>query len=170
MLTAPTGNNLQLVKALTPAYFFLVAPLNLPPPKPQSNPFVITAQSLTTATPTPFHSLKRLCKAYGQTPLKATGAVCATLQHQLVIVENNPTNERPDMTEQLAEMTAAIAKAEIAMKAAAWQLEKQMEDIAMLRKALFELAYVAEENGIYLSNLTKQTQDAIVAMRLGGFK
>jgi len=74
------------------------------------------------------------------------------------------------MTEQLAEMTAAIAKAEIAMKAAAWQLEKQMEDIAMLRKALFELAYVAEENGIYLSNLTKQTQDAIVALRLGGFK
>ena len=51
------------------------------------------------------------------------------------------------MTEQLAEMTAAIAKAEIAMKAAAWQLEKQTEDIAMLRKALFELAYVAEENG-----------------------
>ena len=44
------------------------------------------------------------------------------------------------MTEQLAEMTAAIAKAEIAMKAAAWQLEKQMEDIAMLRKALVELA------------------------------
>jgi hypothetical protein len=56
------------------------------------------------------------------------------------------------------------------MKAAAWQLEKQTEDIAMLRKALFELAYVAEENGIYLSNLTKSTQDAIVAMRLGGFK
>ena len=74
------------------------------------------------------------------------------------------------MTEQLAEMTAAIAKAEIAMKAAAWQLEKQMEDIAMLRKALFELAYVAEANGIYLSTLTKQTQDAIVAMRLGGFR
>ena len=74
------------------------------------------------------------------------------------------------MTEQLAEMTAAIAKAEISMKAAAWQLEKQTADISMLRKALFELAYVAEENGIYLSNLTKQTQDAIVAMRLGGFK
>ena len=74
------------------------------------------------------------------------------------------------MTEQLAEMTAAIAKAEIAMKAAAWQLEKQTEDISMLKKALFELAYVAEENGIYLSNLTKSTQDTIVAMRLGGFK
>ena len=74
------------------------------------------------------------------------------------------------MTEQLAEMTAAISKAEIAMKAAAWQLEKQTEDISMLRKALFELAYVAEENGIYLSNLTKSTQDAIVAMRLGGYK
>jgi hypothetical protein len=74
------------------------------------------------------------------------------------------------MTEQLAEMTAAIAKAEIAMKAAAWQLQAQTDDIAQLRKALFELAYVAEENGIYLSNLTKSTQDTIVAMRLGGFK
>jgi hypothetical protein len=42
--------------------------------------------------------------------------------------------------------------------------------MTMLRKALFELAYVAEEHGIYLSNLTKSTQDAIVAMRLGGFK
>lgn len=74
------------------------------------------------------------------------------------------------MNEQLAEMTAAIAKAEIAMKAAAWQLEEQTKDIAMLRKALFELAYVAEEHQIYLSNLTKSTQDTIVAMRLGGFK
>jgi hypothetical protein len=70
----------------------------------------------------------------------------------------------------LNELTQAVAKADNAMKAAAWQLEKQTEDIAMLRKALFELAYVAEENGIYLSNLTKSTQDAIVAMRLGGFK
>ena len=76
----------------------------------------------------------------------------------------------PTMNEQLAEMTAAITKADIAMKAAAWQLETQTADIAMLRKALFELAYVAEENGIYLSNLTKSTQDTIVAMRLGGFK
>ena len=74
------------------------------------------------------------------------------------------------MADDIQEMTYMIKKAEIAMKAAAWQLEKQMEDIAMLRKALFELAYVAEENGIYLSNLTKSTQDAIVAMRLGGFK
>jgi hypothetical protein len=70
----------------------------------------------------------------------------------------------------LNELTQAVAKADIAMKAAAWQLQAQTEDIAMLRKALFELAYVAEENGIYLSNLTKSTQDTIVAMRLGGFK
>jgi hypothetical protein len=68
------------------------------------------------------------------------------------------------------EMIAAIAKAEIAMKASQWQIERLGDDVAMLRKALFELAYVAEENGIYLSNLTKSTQDAIVAMRLGGFK
>jgi len=32
------------------------------------------------------------------------------------------------------------------------------------------LAYTAEENGIYLSNMTKTSQDTIVAMRLGGFK
>lgn len=74
------------------------------------------------------------------------------------------------MTDQLAEMTAVITKAEIAMKAATWQIERLVEDVAMLRKALFELAYVAEENGIYLSNLTRDTQNAIVAMRLGGFK
>ena len=74
------------------------------------------------------------------------------------------------MNEQLAEMTAVITKAEIAMKAATWQIERLQQDMTMLRKALFELAYVAEENGIYLSNLTKSTQDAIVAMRLGGFK
>ena len=72
--------------------------------------------------------------------------------------------------DQLAEMTAVITKAEIAMKAASWQIERLTEDMTMLRKALFELAYVAEEHGIYLSNLTKSTQDAIVAMRLGGFK
>ena len=70
----------------------------------------------------------------------------------------------------LNELTQAVAKADIAMKAATWQLQAQTEDIAMLRKALFELAYVAEENGIYLSNLTKSTQDTIVAMRLGGYK
>jgi hypothetical protein len=68
------------------------------------------------------------------------------------------------------EMIAAIAKAEIAMKASQWQIERLGDDVAMLRKALFELAYVAEEHGIYLSNLTKSTQDTIVAMRLGGFK
>lgn len=72
--------------------------------------------------------------------------------------------------DQLAEMTAVITKAEIAMKAAAWQLERLKDDVAMLRKTLMELAYVAEENGIYLSNLTKASQDTIVAMRLGGFK
>jgi len=68
------------------------------------------------------------------------------------------------------EMIAAVAKADIAMKAAAWQIQRLAEDVAMLRKALYELAYVAEEHGIYLSNMTKTTQDAIVAMRLGGFK
>ena len=70
----------------------------------------------------------------------------------------------------LNELTQAVAKADIAMKAAAWQLQAQTDDIAQLRKALFELAYVAEGNGIYLSNLTKATQDTIVAMRLGGYK
>jgi hypothetical protein len=74
------------------------------------------------------------------------------------------------MSDQIVEMTAVIAKAEIAMKAATWQIERFRDDITMLRKALFELAYVAEEHGIYLSNLTKSTQDTIVAMRLGGFK
>jgi hypothetical protein len=72
--------------------------------------------------------------------------------------------------DKIAEMTAMITKADIAMKAATWQIERLVEDVAMLRKALTELAYVAEENGIYLSNLTKSTQDTIVAMRLGGFK
>ena len=74
------------------------------------------------------------------------------------------------MTDQLAVVSAAIAKADIAMKAAAWQIERLTDDVAMLRKALTELAYVAEEHGIYLSNLTKSTQDTIVAMRLGGFR
>jgi hypothetical protein len=72
--------------------------------------------------------------------------------------------------DKIAEMTAMITKADIAMKAATWQIERLVEDVAMLRKALTELAYVAEEHGIYLSNLTKSTQDTIVAMRLGGFK
>lgn len=74
------------------------------------------------------------------------------------------------MNDQLAELGAAIAKADIAMKAAAWQIERLHDDVSMLRKALTELAYVAEENGVYLSNLTKSTQDTIVAMRLGGFR
>jgi len=72
--------------------------------------------------------------------------------------------------DKLAEMTALIAKAEIAMKAATWEIQRLREDVGMLRKAMVELAYVAEENGVYLSNLTKSTQDTIVAMRLGGFK
>jgi hypothetical protein len=74
------------------------------------------------------------------------------------------------MMDQMQEMTVAITKADIAMKAAAWQIQRLAEDVTMLRKALMELAYVAEENGVYLSNLTKSTQDTIVAMRLGGFK
>jgi len=74
------------------------------------------------------------------------------------------------MIDKIQEMTVAITKAEIAMKAAAWQIETLKADMGMLRKALFELAYVAEENGIYLSNLTKSTQDGIGAMRLGAFK
>ena len=74
------------------------------------------------------------------------------------------------MNDELAAMTAVITKAEIAMKSATWQIERLRDDVAMLRKALTELAYVAEENGVYLSNLTKSTQDTIVAMRLGGFK
>ncbi len=74
------------------------------------------------------------------------------------------------MNEELAAMTAVITKAEIAMKAATWEIERLRDDVAMLRKALTELAYVAEEHSVYLSNLTKSTQDTIVAMRLGGFK
>ena len=74
------------------------------------------------------------------------------------------------MNDELAAMTAVITKAEIAMKAATWQIERLKDDVTMLRKTLMELAYVAEEHGIYLSNLTKSTQDVIVAMRLGGFK
>ena len=51
---------------------------------------------------------------------------------------------------QIQEMTALISKAEIAMKAATWEIERLRDDVAMLRKALTELAYVAEENGVYL--------------------
>ncbi|NDG64896.1 MAG: hypothetical protein EBY29_15750 [Planctomycetes bacterium] len=71
---------------------------------------------------------------------------------------------------QIEEMTALISKAEIAMKAATWEIERLRDDVAMLRKTLMELSYTAEENGLYLSNLTKGSQDTIVAMRLGGFK
>ena len=74
------------------------------------------------------------------------------------------------MMDQIEQMTEVITKADIAMKAATWEIERLREDVAMLRKAMVELAYVAEENGVYLSNLTKSTQDTIVAMRLGGFK
>ena len=74
------------------------------------------------------------------------------------------------MNQQMQELTAAITKADIAMKAAAWQIETMRSDIDQLRKCLFELAYTAEENGINLVNLTKNSQDTIVAMRLGGFK
>lgn len=74
------------------------------------------------------------------------------------------------MNEQLAEMSAAITKANVAMKAAAWQIEQQRSDIDQLRKCLFELAYTAEENMIRLSDLTRASQDTIVALRLGGFK
>ena len=74
------------------------------------------------------------------------------------------------MNEQMQALSAAIAKADITMKAAAWQIESMRSDIYQLRKCLFELAYTAEENGVYLSNMTKTSQDTIVAMRLGGFK
>lgn len=74
------------------------------------------------------------------------------------------------MQNQLDEMTKAITRADTAMKAAAWQIEQMRLDIDQLRKCLYELAYTAEEKGIYLSNLTKTSQDTIVAMRLGGFK
>ena len=74
------------------------------------------------------------------------------------------------MTEQMQALSAAITKADIAMKAAAWQIEQQRSDIDQLRKCLFEMAYTAEEHGINLVTLTKNSQDTIVAMRLGGFK
>jgi hypothetical protein len=74
------------------------------------------------------------------------------------------------MNDQMQALTAAITKADIAMKAAAWQIETMRSDIDQLRKCLFELAYTAEEHGINLVNLTKNSQDTIVAMRLGGFK
>jgi hypothetical protein len=82
-----------------------------------------------------------------------------------------PDNPKgPDMNNQMQELSAAITKAEIAMKAAAWQIESQRSDIDQLRKCLFELAYTCEEHGINLVTLTKTSQDTIVALRLGGFK
>jgi len=74
------------------------------------------------------------------------------------------------MNDQMQALSAAITKADIAMKAAAWQIETMRSDIDQLRKCLFELAYTAEEHGINLVTLTKNSQDTIVAMRLGGFK
>ena len=74
------------------------------------------------------------------------------------------------MNDQMQSLSAAITKADIAMKAAAWQIETMRSDIDQLRKCLFELAYTAEEHGINLVTLTKNSQDTIVAMRLGGFK
>jgi len=73
------------------------------------------------------------------------------------------------MNQQLQAMSAAITKADIAMKSAAWQIQSMNTDMEMLRKCLFELAYTAEEHGIHLSNMTKSSQDTIVALRLGGF-
>ena len=74
------------------------------------------------------------------------------------------------MNDQLEAMSAAITKADIAMKSAAWQIEQMRSDIDQLRKCLYEMAYTAEEHGINLVTLTKSSQDTIVAMRLGGFK
>jgi len=36
------------------------------------------------------------------------------------------------MTEQLAELTAMITKADIAMKASIWEIERLRDDVAML--------------------------------------
>ena len=74
------------------------------------------------------------------------------------------------MNDQMQALSAAITKADITMKAAAWQIETMRQDIDHLRKCLFELAYTAEEHGLNLVTLTKTSQDTIVAMRLGGFK
>ena len=73
------------------------------------------------------------------------------------------------MNEQLEAMSAAITKADIAMKSAAWQIQQMNTDMEMLRKCLHELAFTAEEHGINLVTLTKSSQDTIVALRLGGF-
>jgi hypothetical protein len=43
------------------------------------------------------------------------------------------------MMDQIKEMTAVITKADIAMKAATWQIERLMEDVAMLSKAGYRI-------------------------------
>ena len=68
------------------------------------------------------------------------------------------------------EMIATIVKADTAMRTAEWQIEMMHKDIAALRRCLLELAYMAEEYGIKLSDMTKHSQDTIVQARLGGFK
>ena len=67
------------------------------------------------------------------------------------------------------DVIATIVKADTAMKTAEWQIEMMHKDIAALRRCLLELAYMAEEYGIKLSDMTKHSQDTIVQARLGGF-
>lgn len=68
-----------------------------------------------------------------------------------------------------SEIIAEIVKAEAAMRTAQWQIDMMHKDIAALRRCLLELAYMAEEYGIKLSDMTKHSQDTIVQARLGGF-
>lgn len=67
------------------------------------------------------------------------------------------------------DVIATIVKADTAMRTAEWQIEMMHKDIAALRRCLLELAYMAEEYGIKLSDMTKHSQDTIVQARLGGF-
>lgn len=67
------------------------------------------------------------------------------------------------------DVIATIVKADTAMKTAEWQIDMMHKDIASLRRCLLELAYMAEEYGIKLSDMTKHSQDTIVQARLGGF-
>lgn len=67
------------------------------------------------------------------------------------------------------DVIATIVKADTAMKTAEWQIDMMHKDIAALRRCLLELAYMAEEYGIKLSDMTKHSQDTIVQARLGGF-
>ena len=91
MLTDPTGNNQQLVEESTPIFSFPVMPWNLLPLKQSLNLFVTPALCLVNVLLMLCHSLKRLCKAFGLTPLKVIGDVCVTLQHRLDTVEIDPT-------------------------------------------------------------------------------